>query len=93
MVWEDKLCIDASLPFVFWSALKIFTAVAILFAFDASGSWGCGTYWAHAWFQLAWSKCHSSARKNIATQEFLPIVLAATVWGRLWTGLHVQWKQ
>lgn len=28
MVWEDKLYVGASLPFGFWSALKIFTAVA-----------------------------------------------------------------
>ena len=27
----------------------------ISFASDASGSWGCGAYWAHTWFQLAWS--------------------------------------
>ena len=60
------------------------------FASDASGSWGCGAYWAHTWFQLAWSDATALQGKNIATQELLPIVLAAAVWGRRWTGLHVQ---
>ena len=60
------------------------------FASDASGSWGCGAYWAHTWFQLAWSDATALKDKNIATQELLPIVLAAAVWGRQWTGLHIQ---
>ena len=62
----------------------------ISFASDASESWGCGTYWAHTWFQLAWSNATALQGKNIATQELLPIVLATAIWGRLWTGLHVQ---
>ena len=44
------------------------------FASDASGSWGCGAYWAHTWFQLAWSNATALQGKNIATQELLPIV-------------------
>ena len=42
------------------------------------------------WFQLAWSDATALKDKNIATQELLPIVLAAAVWGRQWTGLHIQ---
>ena len=57
------------------------------FASEASGS--CA-YWAHTWFQLAWSDATALQGKNIATQELLLIVLAAAVWGRRSTGLHVQ---
>ena len=55
---------------------------------DASGHWGCGAYWRSVWFQLAWED--PSQRKNIATQELVPIVVAAAIWGRHWHGLHIQ---
>ena len=55
---------------------------------DASGHWGCGAYWRSDWFQLAWED--PSQRENIATQELVPIVVAAAIWGRHWHGLHIQ---
>ena len=55
---------------------------------DASGHWGCGAYWRSVWFQLAWED--PSQRENIATQEQVPIVVAAAIWGRHWHGLHIR---
>ncbi len=41
---------------------------------DASGSWGCGSYWDTKWFMFKWSgpvaECH------ITTKELVPIVMA-----------------
>ena len=55
---------------------------------DASGSFGCGAFSRpHGWFQLQWPPAWLSV--NIATKEFVPVVMAAALWGRLWAGLHV----
>lgn len=54
-------------------------------ASDASGSWGCGAWHDHQWFQLQWD--HRSAHLTITVKELLPIVLACAVWGRAW-GSH-----
>ena len=50
---------------------------------DASGSWGCGAYCNHQWFQLAWPD-ESTAKQAITLKELAPIVLAAAVWGSQW---------
>ena len=42
------------------------------------------------WFQLACDTVLAMRGKNIATQELLPVVLAGAVWGKAWTGWHVQ---
>lgn len=51
---------------------------------DASGNWGCGAYSGMSWFMLKWSgpirNCH------ITVKELAPIVVAAALWGRNWTG-------
>ena len=60
------------------------------FGSDASGSWGCGAHWDTHWFQLAWSSVPKMRGKNIATQELLPILVAAAVWGSQWRGRCVQ---
>ena len=54
---------------------------------DASGSWGCGAVWSNSWFQYKWPDFWSSV--NIAVKEFLPIVIAAATWGRLWSRAQV----
>ena len=51
---------------------------------DASGSWGCAARWGPHWLQWQWSKKAQSW--HIAPKEFLPILLACTVWGREWSG-------
>ena len=54
---------------------------------DASGSWGCGAYCNGKWFQLQWAGLW--ANSHIAIKELTPIVLAAAVWGRGWSGKSV----
>ena len=49
---------------------------------DASGSWGCGAWHDHHWFQLRWDG--RSAGLSITVKELLPIVLACAIWGRRW---------
>ena len=53
---------------------------------DASGSWGCGAFWEEKWFQLAWSESPGAVAAGIAAKELIPIVLAAAMWGKMWTG-------
>ena len=56
---------------------------------DASGSWGCGAFLSHSrkWFQIPWPP--NWLKTNIATKELLPVVVAAAIWGKHWTGLCV----
>jgi hypothetical protein len=49
---------------------------------DASGSWGCGAWYGHSWFQLQWDS--RSTHLPIMVKELLPIVLACSVWGPTW---------
>ncbi len=54
---------------------------------DASGSWGCGTYWGARWFQLPWAgQMH---QWHITAKELVPIVIAAALWGPEWRGQTV----
>ena len=59
---------------------------------DASGSWGCGavSLASHNWFQCAWPPGWQDV--NIATKELFPVVVAAAIWGKHWTGLCVQFQ-
>ena len=54
---------------------------------DASGTWGCAAWSGQAWLQLRWDE--RSQHLNIAVKELIPIVMAATVWGRSWHGSRV----
>ena len=56
-------------------------------ASDASGSWGCGAWYATHWFQLQWNT--QSAALPIMAKELLPVVLACAVWGKSWSGCRV----
>ena len=56
---------------------------------DASGSWGCGGWSGHSWFQLEWSR--EARNRSISFKELFAGLLAATVWGRRWRGHRVRW--
>ena len=51
------------------------------FTSDASGSWGCGAWHGHEWFQVQWNP--ASVNFSIA-EEFIPIILGCAAWGRGW---------
>ena len=55
---------------------------------DASGSWGCGGWSLPYWFQVPWN--NSLHLPSIALKELFPIVIAAAIWGHLWSGSLVQ---
>ena len=55
---------------------------------DASGNWGCGAYCRESWFQLQWDE--ATKLKHITIKEFIPIVLAAALWGESWSGKSVR---
>ena len=50
---------------------------------DASGSWGCGAFWATQWFQLQWPD--NMPKLHITAKELIPIVVSAAVWGKQWS--------
>ncbi|KAL5518085.1 hypothetical protein EMCRGX_G003764 [Ephydatia muelleri] len=54
---------------------------------DASGSWGCGAWHGTLWFLWIWGPL--SGQQPIAAKEFIPILIAALVWGRSWSGQKV----
>ena len=51
---------------------------------DASGQWGCGAFHGQEWFQLQWD--HSILSMHITIKELLPVMIAAAVWGKTWSG-------
>jgi len=51
---------------------------------DYSGSWGCGAWSGREWFQLKW--INEVWGYHITVKEMLPIVIAATIWGKKWKG-------
>ena len=55
---------------------------------DASGSWGCGTFWGSRWFQVEWDGYLPTA--HIAIKEMVPAVIAAAIWGKSWKGKAVR---
>ena len=55
---------------------------------DASGSWGCGAFCNQTWFQLEWSARLSPL--SIAVKELFPVIIAATCFGREWSGKVVE---
>lgn len=55
---------------------------------DASESWGCGGYSGHNWFMLPWAG--PIQHSHITVKELAPIVVAAAIWGREWSGRIVQ---
>ena len=55
---------------------------------DASGSFGCGAFDVErGWFQFQWPD--GWADRCIASKEMIPIIVAAALWGKLWSGKHI----
>ena len=54
---------------------------------EKSGKWGCGAFSEDKSFQLRWpaelQDCH------ITVKELVPIVLAAGIWGKQWSGKNI----
>ena len=74
-----------------WNGMSLLAALgeispSVVLTSDASGSWGCGAYWSTKWFQFAWASSCCSPYANIATKELIPVVMAAAMWRRFWTG-------
>ena len=63
-------------------------ACSIAMMSDASGSWGCGAFCGKKWFQLKWPT--SLLEHDITFKELVPIVLAAAVWGKVWSAKNVK---
>lgn len=57
---------------------------------DASGSWGCGAYWGFQWFHLKWPD-HLQPLP-ITIKELTPVVIAAAIFGRQWSGHLIQFS-
>ena len=55
---------------------------------DASGNWGCGAYCGDVWFQIQWDEV--TKQKHITIKELIPIVLAAALWDKRWSGKSVR---
>ncbi len=54
---------------------------------DASGSWGCGAWHGHTWFQIQWSA--RAQPLTIAEKELVPIIVACATWGPTWRGQRI----
>ena len=55
---------------------------------DASGAYGCGVVVdAESWFQVSWQEEWETV--DISVKEFLPVVVAAALWGNTWQGKHI----
>ena len=54
---------------------------------DASGTWGCGSFWMGNWFQWAWPLQWTDI--NIMVKELVPIILSCAVWGKQLAGNRV----
>ena len=59
----------------------------VILTSDASGSWGCGAFYAGDWFQHQWSP--HTINYTITAKELLPIVMAAAIWGPHWANKSV----
>ena len=55
---------------------------------DAYGKWGCGAFCNQSWFPLQWPNEMENA--HITIKKLVPVVLAAAVWGKEWSGRTVQ---
>jgi hypothetical protein len=53
---------------------------------DTSGSWGCGAYWPDDANCVHWIQSPHWQEKNIASNELLPVVVSAAIWGPVGEG-------
>ena len=78
-----------------WNGLSILWSVgvcspSIIVISDASGSWGCGAFYSSFWFNMTWP---SQAQEfSIAVKELFPVVIAAAIYGKYWSGQLVQFS-
>ena len=83
LIWWDVLLCD-------WNGVSFFpqlTPSVHVFS-DASGSFGCGAFDpSGAWFSVHWPQHWMEV--NIATEELVPLVVAAALWGTQWEDSHV----
>ena len=54
----------------------------------ASGNWGCGAFTGKKWFALPWTDSYLDA--HISAKELVPIVIAAVLWGKEWSGKTIR---
>ena len=54
---------------------------------DASGSWGCRTWHEDEWFQI--ERDQNTRELHIAATVFIPILIAAFIWGPKWESQRV----
>ena len=57
---------------------------------DASGSWGCGAYYTSFWFSMKWPA--QAQEFSNAIKELFPVVIAAAIYGKYWSGQLVQFS-
>ena len=57
---------------------------------DASGSWGCGSFFYPHWFQYAWGS--ELAPVNIMAKELVRIIISCAVWAPLLAHKQVQFQ-
>ena len=84
LAWWNEFLVD-------WNGVSLLSALgeqeaSIVQTSDASEMWSCGAYWGSQWFQLPWSITDCSVDVNIATNELIPIIITAAIWGRAWVG-------
>ena len=70
------------------------SGMAVHFATDASGQFGCGALWHSRWLLLQWPLGFREGELNlreasITLKEVLPVILACAVWGPEWRGSAV----
>ena len=73
-----------------WNGLSFFPlpSPSVHVYSDASSGFGCGAFvQALGWFSLQWPDSWHGA--GISAMELVPVVLAAVLWGKLWSGCHV----
>ena len=57
---------------------------------DAAGAIGYGAYFLDQWFNGVWHP--SLVARSIAYKELFPVVVAAHVWGSLWSNKHILFR-
>ena len=78
-----------------WNGLSLLWSVGrcspnISVVSDASGSWGCGAYYSSFWFSMKWPT--PAQEFSIAIKELFPVVIAAAIYGKYWSGQLVQFS-
>ena len=78
-----------------WNGLSLLWSAGIcspdtIVVSDASGSWGCGAYYLPHWFHMKWPP--QAQHFSITVKELFPVVIAAAIFGRYWSGQLIQFS-